>query len=369
MVNNFNIDELIKNFEQNEVRFLNLKNHIGLKDKKNRLKEIEELASKGDFWKDMESSKHILRERSALIKFFEEWNNLESVYEEINTAIELLKINNDEFLIMELARNLNSFNKLLKEIEIRKIFKDENDLSSAILSINAGAGGTEAQDWVEMLLRMYLRWAENMGYKTQIVDILPGDEAGIKNVTVTVNGDYAYGYLKAEVGIHRLIRISPFDASGRRHTSFASVSVIPQVEDDIEIEIRDEDIKVDTYRASGCGGQKVNKTDSAVRITHIPTGIVVQCQNERSQHKNREMAMKILKARLYELELKKKEEEKRKAHEQKKEIAWGSQIRTYVLHPYKQVKDHRTQYETSNADAVLDGEINDFIEQYLLKFS
>lgn len=367
--NNLNFDELIQNFEQNEARFLNLKSHLGLDEKETRLKYLEDIVSKDDFWKDRENSKHILRERSELIKFFEEWNNLVSIYDEIKTAIDLLKINLDEALIIEMSKNLKTFNKLLKELEIRKIFKNENDYYGAILSINAGAGGTEAQDWVEMLLRMYLRWSENMGYKTQIVDILPGDEAGIKNVTVTIDGDYAYGYLKAEVGIHRLIRISPFDASGRRHTSFASVSVIPQVEDDIEIEIKDEDIKVDTYRASGCGGQKVNKTDSAVRITHLPTGIVVQCQNERSQHKNREMAMKLLKARLYELELEKKEEEKRKAHEQKKDIAWGSQIRTYVLHPYKQVKDHRTQYETSNADAVLDGEINDFIEQYLLKFS
>lgn len=366
---NINLDELIQNFEQNEARFLNLKNHLGLEAKESRLRDIESYVSKEDFWKDRENSKHILRERSELLKFFEEWKNIISIYEDIKTAIDLLKINLDESLIKEMKGNLENFNRLLKELEIRKIFKNENDYCSAILSINAGAGGTEAQDWVEMLLRMYLRWVENRGYKTQIVDILAGDEAGIKNVTVTVDGPYAYGYLKAEVGIHRLIRISPFDASGRRHTSFASVSVIPQVDDDIEIEVREEDIKVDTYRASGCGGQKVNKTDSAVRITHLPTGIVVQCQNERSQHKNREMAMKLLKARLYELELEKKEEEKRKAHEQKKDISWGSQIRTYVLQPYKQVKDHRTQHETSNADAVLDGEINDFIEQYLLKFS
>lgn len=369
MTININIDELIQKFDQSESRFLNLKEHLDLADKEKRHKEIEEAVSKEDFWKDRENSKHILRERASLLKFFEEWNNINKVYEEIKTAIELLKINIDEPLLLEMKKNLDIFNRMLKELEITKMFKSENDYCGAILSINAGAGGTEAQDWVEMLLRMYLRWAENMGYKTQIVDILPGDEAGIKNVTVTIDGSFAYGYLKAEVGIHRLIRISPFDASGRRHTSFASVSVIPQIDDDIEIEIRDEDIRIDTYRASGCGGQKVNKTDSAVRITHVPTGIVVQCQNERSQHKNREMAMKLLKARLYELELQKKEEEKRKAHEQKKEIAWGSQIRTYVLQPYKQVKDHRTQHETGNADAVLDGEINDFIEQYLLKIS
>ncbi len=366
---NINIDELIQKFDQSEAKFLNLSDHLGLPEKEQRKKEIEELVAKEEFWKDRELSKQILRERAALLKFFEEWEEINNVHEEIKTAIELLKINMDEGLINEMRNNLEKFNRMLKELEITKMFKDENDYYGAILSINAGAGGTEAQDWVEMLLRMYLRWAEKMGFKTQIVDILAGDEAGIKNVTVTIDGSYAYGYLKAEVGIHRLIRISPFDASGRRHTSFASVSVIPQVEDDIEIEIRDEDLKIDTYRASGCGGQKVNKTDSAVRITHLPTGIVVQCQNERSQHKNREMAMKLLKARLYEIELQKKEDEKRKAHEQKKEIAWGSQIRTYVLQPYKQVKDHRTQFETGNADAVLDGEINDFIEQYLLKIS
>lgn len=363
------LDEKLYKFQELEERFIVLKDHMGLEEKQKRLKLLDERVSKEDFWKDMEKGKNILMERTALIKFFEEWNNLIEVYEEVKAALELLKQENDEIIEKELDSNLKNFEKMLKEMEIKRLFTEQEDISSAILSINAGAGGTEAQDWAEMLLRMYLRWAEKMGYKTQIVDILAGDEAGIKNVTVTVDGTYAYGYLKAEQGIHRLIRISPFDASGRRHTSFASVSVIPQVEDNIEIEIKEEDIKVDTYRASGCGGQKVNKTDSAVRITHLPTGIVVQCQNERSQHKNREMAMKLLKARLYELEMKKREEEKQKNYEQKKEIAWGSQIRTYVLHPYKQVKDHRTQYEVGNAEAVLDGEINDFIEKFLLQQS
>lgn len=361
------LDDKLYKFSELEERFLALKDHMGLEEKEKRLKLLEESVSKEDFWKDMEKGKSILRERTALIKFFEEWNKFVEVYEEVKTALELLKQEYDETIDRELDNNLKNFEKMLKEMEIKRYFTEQEDISSAILSINAGAGGTEAQDWAEMLLRMYLRWAEKMGFKTQIVDILAGDEAGIKNVTVTIDGTYAYGYLKAEQGIHRLIRISPFDASGRRHTSFASVSVIPQVEDNIEIEIKEEDIRVDTYRASGCGGQKVNKTDSAVRITHIPTGIVVQCQNERSQHKNREMAMKLLKAKLYELEMKKREEEKQKDYEQKKEIAWGSQIRTYVLHPYKQVKDHRTQYEVGNAEAVLDGEINDFIEKFLLQ--
>jgi len=242
----------------------------------------------------------------------------------------------------------------------------EHDERNAIGSINAGAGGTEAQDWVEMLLRMYLRWAEDKGYQTEIIDILSGDEAGLKNVTFTVNGRYAYGYLKAEVGIHRLVRISPFDAGARRHTSFASVFVIPEVPDDIVIEIDEKDLRIDTYRSSGAGGQHVNKTDSAVRITHLPTGIVVQCQNERSQHKNKATALKILKARLYEKEMKEKSEKLGELHSNKKEIAWGSQIRSYIMHPYKMVKDHRTDMVIHQVDRVLDGEIDDFMKAYLL---
>lgn len=360
------LEDKIFKFQELEERYFVLKEHMGLEDKEKRIKELEDFVSKEDFWKDVENSKKILVERTSLLKFFEEWQKLVKIYDEVKTALELLRIDYDKALDAELDKNLKRLEVTLKEMEIKKMFTEQEDSAGAILSINAGAGGTEAQDWAEMLLRMYLRWAEKRGYKTQIVDILPGDEAGIKNVTITVDGPYAYGYLKAEQGIHRLVRISPFDASGRRHTSFASVSVIPQIEDSIEIEVKEEDIRIDTYRSSGCGGQKVNKTDSAVRITHIPTGIVVQCQNERSQHKNREMAMKLLKARLYEIEMQKREEEKKKSYDQKKDISWGSQIRSYVLQPYKQVKDHRTQYEVGNTDAVLDGEINDFIEKYLL---
>jgi peptide chain release factor 2 len=245
----------------------------------------------------------------------------------------------------------------------------EHDSSNAIVSINAGAGGTEAQDWVEMLLRMYLRWSEKMGYRAEIIDILPGEEAGLKNVTFTVNGPYAYGYLKAEIGIHRLVRISPFDAGARRHTSFASVFVYPEISDDIVIEIDEKDLRIDTFRSSGAGGQHVNKTDSAVRITHLPTGIVVQCQNERSQHKNKATALKILKARLYEKEMKEKEEKMEELHSGKKEIAWGSQIRSYVMHPYKMVKDHRTNKVIHDVDRVMDGEIDELIKAYLLNAS
>ncbi len=272
---------------------------------------------------------------------------------------------NDEEALKEVSDTVKDLMKRVRSLEIETMLSGEHDRDNAIVSIHAGAGGTEAQDWAEMLLRMYLRWCEKKGFKTEVVDILPGEEAGVKSVTFTVEGPYAYGYLKAEVGIHRLVRISPFDASKRRHTSFAAVFVYPEVED-VEVDIKETDLRIDTFRASGAGGQHVNKTDSAVRITHIPTGIVVQCQNERSQHKNRAMAMKILKARLYELALKKREEEMKHLHE-KKEIAWGSQIRSYILQPYRLVKDHRTGVEVGDVDAVLDGELDPFIEAFLMK--
>ena len=250
--------------------------------------------------------------------------------------------------------------------ELKMMLASEQDPMNAIVSIHAGAGGTEAQDWAEMLLRMYLRWAEQKGFATNIIDCLPGDEAGIKSVSFTLEGEYAYGFAKAEIGIHRLVRISPFDASARRHTSFASVYVYPEVEDEIKIENKDDDLRIDTFRSGGKGGQHVNKTDSAVRITHLPTNIVVQCQNERSQHKNKAMAMKFLKSRLYERELQQKNEKLDEENKLKKEIAWGSQIRSYVLHPYKMVKDHRTNVENSNTTKVLDGDIDDFIQAYLM---
>jgi len=248
------------------------------------------------------------------------------------------------------------------------MLSEENDRDNAILYINAGAGGTEAQDWAEMLLRMYLMWAAKKGFETKVVDLLFGEEAGIKNVTVLVRGLFAYGYLKCEVGIHRLVRISPFDAAQRRHTSFASVYVYPEIGEDVRVDIREEDLRIETFRASGPGGQHVNRTESAVRITHLPTGIVVQCQNERSQHKNRALAMAILRSRLYEMEKKKREERIKKLHE-KKEIGWGNQIRSYILHPYKLVKDHRTKMEVQDVDSVLSGEVDPFIKAYLLRLT
>jgi peptide chain release factor 2 len=269
-------------------------------------------------------------------------------------------------VLSDLADELDQLNALVRQDELKMMLASEQDPMNAIISIHAGAGGTEAQDWAEMLLRMYLRWAEKKGFATKIIDSLPGDEAGIKSVTFTLEGEYAYGYAKAEIGIHRLVRISPFDASARRHTSFASVDVYPEVDDAIIIDIDEKELRIDTFRAGGKGGQHVNKTDSAVRITHLPTGIVVQCQNERSQHKNKSMAMKYLKSRLYEMELQQRNDKISEENKLKKDIAWGSQIRSYVLHPYKMVKDHRTNLENGNANRVLDGDIDDFIQAYLM---
>jgi peptide chain release factor 2 len=271
----------------------------------------------------------------------------------------------DPETLKEVQTRLKNLETHLARMEFNKLLSGEEDAAHAIVAIHAGAGGTEAQDWAEMLLRMYLRWSERRGFKSEIIDQLPGDEAGLKSVTFTVEGKYAYGYLRSESGIHRLVRISPFDAGGRRHTSFASVFVYPEVEDDILIHINESDVRVDTFRASGAGGQHVNKTSSAIRLTHLPTGIVVQCQNEKSQHRNKDMAFKVLKARLYELELEKKEEKKKEIHEGQADIAWGSQIRSYVLAPYRLVKDHRSQLEIGNVDDVLDGGIDPFIEAFL----
>ena len=265
----------------------------------------------------------------------------------------------------EATAKLGDVEAALEKLELQRKLGGEHDAGNAILTLHPGAGGTEAQDWAEMLLRMYLRWVERHGFKADLVDLQPGEGAGIKNATMTVEGAYAYGYLKAEAGIHRLVRISPFDSNARRHTSFASVFVYPEVDEEVAVEINEADLRVDTYRSSGAGGQHVNKTDSAVRLTHLPTGIVVACQNERSQHKNKSMAMKILRARLYELEKEKQREKMAELNKTKKEIAWGSQIRSYVLHPYRMVKDHRTGIEIGNADAVLDGDLDQLIEAYL----
>jgi peptide chain release factor 2 len=308
----------------------------------------------------------VLKERTSLQKIVETWEDAAQELEDLQILAELGEEGEDESTLEEIRSLLPDLEKKVERMEFARMLSGEHDASNAIFSINAGAGGTEAQDWAEMLLRMYLRFCERKGFKTEITDYQPGDEAGVKGVTFTAEGDYAYGWLRAEMGIHRLVRISPFDSSAKRHTSFCSVFVFPELSDEVEVEINDKDLKVDTYRASGAGGQHINKTDSAIRITHLPTGVVVACQSERSQHKNRATAMKQLKARLYELEVGKKEEEASALTGEKKEIAWGSQIRSYVLHPYRMVKDHRTGYEVGNTDAVLDGHLEGFVEAYLL---
>lgn len=287
--------------------------------------------------------------------------------EDIQVLIELGEEGEDEETLVEVNTLLPDLQKLIEQMEFARMLSGEHDANNATLSINAGAGGTEAQDWADMVLRMYLRYCERKGFKVEFTEYQPGDDAGLKGATITVEGAYAYGYLKSESGIHRLVRISPFDANSRRHTSFCSVFIFPELDDSIEIEVEDKDIKVDTFRASGAGGQHINKTDSAIRITHISSGIVVACQNQRSQHNNRATAMKQLKARLYEMEIRKKEEEAAAFSEDKKEIGWGSQIRSYVLHPYRMVKDHRTGHEVGNTDAILDGDLDGFIEAYLLQ--
>ena len=331
-----------------------------------KVKDLEMLSAKQDFWDDPEKAKSILQKKTKLADALDGWNKFQRQIQDAETLWEIASEEKDEQVMKDLAREVDSLADRVQQEELKMMLSSEQDPMNAIVSINAGAGGTEAQDWVEMLLRMYLRWAENKGFKTSIIDYLPGDEAGVKSVSFVMEGEYAYGFAKAEIGVHRLVRISPFDANARRHTSFASVFVYPEVDDEIKIEIDEEDLRIDTYRAGGKGGQHVNKTDSAVRITHLPTGIVVQCQNERSQHKNKSMAMKYLKSRLYERELQQKNEKLDEENKQKKDIAWGSQIRSYVLHPYKLVKDHRTNKEVGNAQKVLDGDLDEFIQAYLM---
>jgi len=332
---------------------------------KNELDELEQKSAEPEFWNDMEKSQKILQRIKTLRDKLETFGHLESTLEDLKTLNELGIEEDDESVIDEVKEGIEELKGKIAKLRTETLLTGPYDKNNAILSMHAGAGGTEAQDWVQMLLRMYTRWGESKGYTVKILDYLDGDEAGVKSVTIHVIGENAYGYLKSEKGVHRLVRISPFDASGRRHTSFASIDVMPELDDDIEIEINPDDLRVDTYRSSGAGGQHVNKTESAIRITHIPTGIVVSCQNERSQFQNRDTAMKMLRAKLFEL---KEQEQKQKIEGIKgvqMEIAWGSQIRSYVFCPYTLVKDHRTNYEEGNVNAVMDGEIDEFINAYL----
>ncbi len=317
------------------------------------------------FWDKAENSTSVVKELKRLKALVEPWNNASQKYQELRELAEITK-GEDQDLITALNANIEILSGELERLEFSAMLGGELDKNNAILSINAGAGGTESCDWVAMLLRMYLRFAEKHGWQARTIDLLPGEEAGVKNITVLIEGEYAFGYLKAERGVHRLVRISPFDANKRRHTSFASVDVIPEVEEDRNVQLKDQDLRIEVYRSKGAGGQSVNTTDSAVRITHLPTGLVAQCQNERSQHQNKQTALKILKARIYEREREKKEEQLlRQYGTDKKKIEWGSQIRSYVMHPYNLVKDHRSEYQTPDVEKVMDGGLDEFIEAYL----
>jgi peptide chain release factor 2 len=336
-----------------------------LSTKKSQLKEIEKQMSSPDFWDDTEKAQKTAGRLSVLKAVVEPIEQAVVGIKDLQELFELAEAENDEQTLTALESDLRKWQKQCNKIELHGLLSRPEDSKNCFFSIHAGAGGTESCDWANMLLRMYTRYFETVGYKYSQFDITPGEEAGIRSITLNVKGAFAFGKLSCEVGVHRLVRISPFDSQSRRHTSFAAVDCVPEFDDDLDIEIKDEDLRVDFYRASGAGGQHVNKTDSAVRLTHIPTGVVVQCQNERSQHKNRSAAMKMLKSRLYMLEQQKRDEQLAKLYGDKGEIAWGSQIRSYVMQPYQMVKDHRTDYQTGNVDAVMDGDIEGFIESFL----
>lgn len=318
-----------------------------------------------DFWDDNEKAQALIAEMNAVKSSVDHYQKLQADYDDAVVMIELADEEGDDSLAGEIGETIKEMVARVEEFELQLLLNQPYDKMNAILELHPGAGGTESQDWGQMLLRMYTRWAEKRGFKVETLDYLPGDEAGIKSVTLLIKGYNAYGYLKAEKGVHRLVRISPFDSSGRRHTSFVSCDVVPEINDEVELDIRTEDLKIDTYRASGAGGQHINTTDSAVRITHLPTGVVVTCQNERSQIKNRERAMTMLRSKLYERKIEEQQKELAEIRGEQSEIAWGSQIRSYVFHPYSMVKDHRTQVETGNIGAVMDGDLDAFIDGYL----
>ncbi|RXJ88571.1 peptide chain release factor 2 [Arcobacter sp. CECT 8983] len=360
-MDNYEYSELLKLLN---TKLENIKNILKPKELENRIKEIEELEADQNFWSDVEQATKIGIEKNRILSSLSKFNKANDALSGSKELFELANEENDEDTFELLFEEAEELKELVKSTEIAVMLSSPDDSSNAIVSIHPGAGGTESQDWASMLYRMYLRWAERQNFKIELLDYQDGEEAGIKDVSFIVKGENAYGYLKAENGIHRLVRISPFDSNAKRHTSFASVMVSPEIDDNIDIEIEDKDIRIDTYRASGAGGQHVNKTESAIRITHIESGIVVQCQNDRSQHKNKASAMKMLKSRLYELELEKQQAEK--SGIEKSEIGWGHQIRSYVLQPYQQVKDTRSNIGYSNVDAILDGDITKIIEDVLI---
>ncbi len=347
---------------------LNSNSFGGIFDQSATVSQIEQITtetSDPNFWNDAENARKKTALKATLEKELKKWGDIDTAYEEVELLIDLAKEEDDESVKSEIDIALSGLRRSLNRLTIETLFVGEVDFNNAIVTIHPGAGGTESQDWAQMLSRMYLRWVERKGFEVETLDFLPGDEAGIKSMTLLIKGPYAYGYLKSEAGVHRLVRISPFDANKRRHTSFASIFVSPEVSDDSELEIDEKDLRIDVFRASGAGGQHVNKTSSAIRITHIPTNIVTQCQNERSQLQNKRVAMAVLKSRLFEVEQKKKEAAMSKMTSEKKEIGWGSQIRSYVFQPYQMVKDHRTGMEKGNVSAVMDGDIDLFVEGYL----
>ncbi len=342
--------------------------HFDISKLEKELKDLEAETLKEDFWQDTQNSNKVLARIKSIKNKVNEYKKIENEIQNLNELTELTNMEPDEEIAKDIIKSTKTLEKEIEKLEIATLLSGKYDANNAIVTIHPGAGGTESQDWAEMLYRMYTRWADKNGYKVTELDYLEGEEAGIKSVTFEIIGEYAYGYMKGEMGVHRLVRISPFDSGGRRHTSFASVEVLPEITDDIEIDINPDDLRIDTYRASGAGGQHINKTSSAVRITHIPTNTVVACQSERSQIQNRETAMRMLKSKLLDLKEKEHKEKIEDLKGEQREIAWGSQIRSYVFCPYTMVKDHRTNYEVGNVEAVMDGKIDDFMESYL-KFS
>ncbi|QCR34408.1 peptide chain release factor 2 [Lysinibacillus sp. SGAir0095] len=359
------LSEVRNVLETTASKLADFRGSLDLENKEARIQELDEMMLMPDFWNDQNGAQTVINEANGLKAIVNEFNDLLTTQENLEMTLELLKEEPDEDLQEELGSELEDFQSKMDGFELQMLLSEPYDKNNAILELHPGAGGTESQDWGSMLLRMYTRWAEKHGFKVETMDYLPGDEAGIKSVTLLIQGHNAYGYLKAEKGVHRLVRISPFDSAGRRHTSFVSCDIMPEFNNEIEIDIRTEDLKIDTYRATGAGGQHINTTDSAVRITHTPTGVVVSCQAERSQIKNREKAMNMLKAKLYQLEIEKQQAELDAIRGEQKEIGWGSQIRSYVFHPYSMVKDHRTNFETGNVQGVMDGDLDAFINAYL----
>ncbi|NBI27744.1 peptide chain release factor 2 [Chengkuizengella marina] len=348
-------------------RITQLRGSLDLDLKQEQIANYEEKMSAPDFWDDQNKAQKVISEVNAIKSVVEQFEGLATESDDTMLMLELAEEEKDESLVSDIIESIKQLQQKLENYELQLLLNEPYDKFNAYLELHPGAGGTESQDWAEMLLRMYRRWADKRDFKVDTIDFLPGDEAGVKSVTLLIKGHNAYGYLKAEKGVHRLVRISPFDSSGRRHTSFVSCDVVPEIDDEVEIEINTEDLKIDTYRASGAGGQHINTTDSAVRITHIPSGVIVTCQNERSQIKNREQAMKMLRSKLYEKKIEEQQQALAEIRGEQQEIGWGSQIRSYVFHPYSMVKDHRTNVETGNTDAVMDGELDPFIDGYLRK--